>query len=392
MERANGTTARRTKARLGVAGLGRMGVVHAQNLALRCPSAQLVALYDPRPDATGRVAAEVGATVVATYDELLSDPALDGVVIASPTAAHAELALRAARAGKHVFCEKPLSLERDVTIEVVEALKAAGVKLQVGFHRRFDPAFAAAAERVRAGELGEVYLFRAAQRDMAPPRPEFLAGSGGIFVDMGIHDFDAARWLVGEVVSVSAHGATLSDPGFAEIGDFDTAVVVLTFASGALGVLDISRVAGYGYDSSAELVGSRATVRIDEPFLHGYEWRTPGAVSRPLVATFVHRYGAAFAAELEHFARSVVDGTAPLVTGTDALAAFDLASAAAESCRLGRPVIMAPAAEAGVDGGGPGYGGPGYGGPGYGGPGYGGPGYGGPGYGGKVAPARGPMA
>ncbi len=130
-----------------------------------------------------------------------------------------------------------------------------------------------------------MYLFRAAQRDMAPPRPEFLAGSGGIFIDMGIHDFDAARCLVGEVDSVSAQGAALSDPGFAEIGDFDTAIVVLTFASGALGVVDISRVAGYGYDSSTELVGSRATVRIDEPFLHGYEWRTPGAVSRPLVTT-----------------------------------------------------------------------------------------------------------
>jgi predicted dehydrogenase len=227
-------------------------------------------------------------------------------------------------------------------VEVVDVLEAAGVKLQVGFHRRFDPAFAAAAERVKAGELGDVYLFRAAQRDMAPPRPEFLAGSGGIFVDMGIHDFDAARWLVGEVACVSAHGAALSDPGFAGIGDFDTAVVVLTFQSGALGVLDISRVAGYGYESSAELLGSRATVRIDEPFAHGYEWRTAGSVSRPLVQTFDRRYVGAFAAELEQFARSIVDDMPPLVTGADALAAFDLALAADKSCRLGRPVPLAP--------------------------------------------------
>ena len=343
-------TSRGTRARLAVAGLGRMGVVHAQNLALRCPSAQLVAVYDPRADVAERVAAGLGAVAAATYDELVSTPTLDGVVIASPTAAHAGLAVSAAREGKHVFCEKPLSLQRDVTVDVVQALAAAGVKLQVGFHRRFDPAFAAATERVRAGELGDVYLFRAAQRDMAPPRPEFLAGSGGIFVDMGIHDFDAARWMVGEVVSVSAHGAALSDPGFAEIGDYDTAVVVLSFARGALGVLDISRVAGYGYDSSAELVGSRATVRIDEPFVHGYEWRTPGAASRPLVPTFDQRYNAAFAAELEHFARSIVDGTPPLVTGTDALAAFDLALAADKACRLGRPVSVATGTEAHIDG------------------------------------------
>jgi myo-inositol 2-dehydrogenase/D-chiro-inositol 1-dehydrogenase len=302
----------------------------------------LAGLFDPRPDVAAQVASDIGAAAVATYDDLLSDPALDGVVIASTTAAHAELALRAARSGKHVFCEKPLSLEREATVEVVDAVETAGVKLQVGFHRRFDPAFAAAAERVRAGELGDVYLFRAAQRDMAPPRPEFLAGSGGIFVDMGIHDFDAARWLVGEVACVSAQGAALSDPGFAGIGDFDTAVVVLTFQSGALGVLDISRVAGYGYESSAELLGSQATVRIDEPFAHGYEWRTAGSVSRPLVQTFDRRYARAFAAELEQFARAIVDDTPPLVTGVDALAAFDMALAAGKSCRLGQPVPVGP--------------------------------------------------
>ncbi len=340
MNRVSHANAKGRRAGLAVAGLGRMGVVHAQNLASRCPSARLLAVFDPRPDVAKQVSAQLGATALATYDELLSDPSLDGVVIASSTNAHAELALSAAQAGKHVFCEKPVSLERNVTVEVVEALEGAGVKLQVGFHRRFDPAFSAAAERVEAGELGDVYLFRAAQRDMAPPRPEFLAGSGGIFIDMGIHDFDAARCLVGEVDSVSAQGAALSDPGFAEIGDFDTAIVVLTFASGALGVVDISRVAGYGYDSSTELVGSQATVRIDEPFSHGYEWRTPGTVSRPLVTTFDRRYAAAFAAELEHFARSIVDDTRPLVTGHDALAAFDLASAAEQSCRLGRAVSM----------------------------------------------------
>jgi predicted dehydrogenase len=345
MPRADKTNSRNDKARLAVAGLGRMGTVHARNLALRCPSAQLVGVYDPRSDTAAEVAAELGVVAAPSYDDLLADPELDGVVIAAPTGAHAELALSAFSAGKHVFCEKPLSLERHPTVEVVAASEAAGIKLQVGFHRRFDPSYVAAAARVKAGDLGDVHLFRGSQRDMAPPRPEFLTGSGGIFIDMGIHDFDAARWLVGEVASVSAYGAPLSGPGFAETGDLGTAVVVLTFSNGALGVLDISRVAGYGYESSTELMGSRATVRVDEPFQYGYEWRSSGAASRPLVQTFPGRYGPAFAAELEHFARAITDDSPPLVTGADALVAFDLAVAADKSCRLGRPVSMLTAGD-----------------------------------------------
>ena len=173
---------------------------------------------------------------------------------------------------------------------------------------------------------------------MAPPKPAFLAGSGGIFIDMGIHDFDAARWLVGDVTRVSAYGTALSDPGFVEIGDFDTAVVVLTFANGALGVLDISRVAGYGYDSSAELMGSRATVRIEEPFLHGYEWRTPGTASRPLVQTFDRRYAAAFVAELErlrplHHRRHPAPGH-----GGRRVGRLRPGPGGTQACRLGRSV------------------------------------------------------
>ena len=328
-----------------MAGLGRMGAVHAANVARRCPSAELVGVFDPRPEVAQSLAAELGVVATGTYDDLLGNCPVDGVIIASPTAAHAELARRAAQAGKHVFCEKPISLHRDVTVEVVRALGEAGVKLQVGFHRRFDASCAAAAERARAGELGDVYLFRASQRDKVPPKPEFLAGSGGIFVDMAIHDLDLARWFVGDVATVNAHGAALSDPRLAEIGDFDSVAVVLSFVTGALGVLDVSRVAGYGYDSSVEVMGSKATVRVDEPFLYGYEWRSAGVASRPLVQTFDRRYLAAFTAEIEHFARSVLDDTTPAVTGSDALAAFDLARAAERACRLGQAVSVTPTGE-----------------------------------------------
>jgi predicted dehydrogenase len=216
------------------------------------------------------------------------------------------------------------------------------VTFQVGFHRRFDPDWAAAANRIRAGELGEVYLFRTSLRDMTPPDPAFLAGAGGFFVDVTIHDLDTARWMVGEIVAVTAHGAALSDPGFADIGDIDTAVVVLRFASGALGVIDDSRAAGYGYECSTEVMGRNATVRIDHPQYRNYEWRTPGSASHGLPRDFEERFPEAYIAELESFARCVRDGEPPRVTAHDALAAFDLARAAEESWRQGRTVMVEP--------------------------------------------------
>ncbi len=219
---------------------------------------------------------------------------------------------------------------------------AAGVTFQVGFHRRFDPDWAAAADRIRAGDLGDVYLFRTSLRDMTPPKPEFLAGSGGFFVDVTIHDLDTARWMVGEIVEVTAHGTALSDPGFAEIGDIDTAVVVLRFENGALGVIDDSRAAGYGYECSTEVMGRNATVRIDHPQYRHYEWRTPGWASHGLARDFEQRYPLAYAGELESFARCARDGQPPAVTGYDALAAFDLAQAASQSWRSGRTVRVEP--------------------------------------------------
>jgi predicted dehydrogenase len=171
---------------------------------------------------------------------------------------------------------------------------------------------------------------------------QFLAGSGGFFVDVTIHDLDVARWMVGEIVQVSAHGAALSDPGFAQIGDIDTAVVVLRFASGALGVIDNSRAAGYGYECSTEVMGRKATARIDHPQYRHYEWRTPGWASHGLARDFEQRYPQAYAAELESFARCVRDGLPPRVTGYDALAAFDLTRAADQSWRSGRAVTVEP--------------------------------------------------
>ena len=326
------------RVRLGVTGLGRMGEVHARNAAGRCAGVELAGLFDPDAARAAALSARLGVPAAASFEALCHDSRLDGVIIAAPTAEHAALSLQAIAAGCPVLCEKPISLERAAIVAVAEAAARAKVTLQVGFNRRFDAANQAAAERRRRGELGEVYLFHSSQRDMSPPRSEFLAGSGGIFHDMGVHDFDAARFLVGEIVEVSAAGSALSDPGFAAIGDYDTAVVTARFETGALGLFDLSRVAGYGYESALEVMGAAGTVRVACPPALGVEWRAHGSATRPLLTAFHERYGAAFVAEVESFAEAILTGRAPLATGADALAAFDLAEAAARSARTGAPV------------------------------------------------------
>jgi myo-inositol 2-dehydrogenase/D-chiro-inositol 1-dehydrogenase len=338
----------RTRLRVGLAGLGRMGRIHAANLAWHCPSARLAGVTDADAAVAAAVGAELDVPVLPSYDDLLSE--VDAVAVATPTGTHADLVTRAARAGRAVFCEKPVSLDRRATVAALAEATRAGVPLQVGFHRRFDPDWVAATERIRAGELGRVYLFRTSLRDMRSPRPDFLAGSGGFFVDVTIHDLDVARWMVGEIVEIGAHGAALSDPAFAELGDIDTALVTLRFESGALGVIDNSRSAGYGYECSTEVLGSAATVRIDNPPRHHYRWLTPGQASSGLVRDFQERYPWAYAAEIESFARSVLDGVPPRVTGADALAAFDLAGAADRAWRTGRTQVLTPVQTAdGVD-------------------------------------------
>lgn len=318
---------------VGLAGLGRMGRIHAGNLASRCAAARLTCVYDAEPAVAAAVAERLDVSWTESFDELLG--ACEAVAVATSTASHAELTLQAAAAGRHVFCEKPVSLDRVATLGVIEAVERAGVVFQVGFHRRFDPDWAAVAARIHAGELGEVTLFRTSLRDMTPPDPAFLTTSGGFFADVTVHDLDVARWLVGEVVEVTAHGSA-ADPGFVAAGEIETCVVVLRFASGALGVIDNSRSARFGYECSTEVMGTRATARVDAP--HGHEWRTPGQAAHALPRDFEERYPVAYAAELDAFARCVRSGEPPAVTGRDALAASDLAAACDESWRTGTTV------------------------------------------------------
>jgi inositol 2-dehydrogenase len=327
------------RVRLGIAGLGRMGRHHAGNLA-RSPSIELVRVVDASADVAASVGEELGVPWSASYEDLLHDPEVDGVVVVTPTGLHAEMVEQAAAAGKHVFCEKPIALELEPTVRAVQAAAQAGIKLQVGFHRRFDPDWLAARERVRNGDLGRVYLFRSSLRDPRPPSMEYIAGSGGFFVDVTIHDLDTARWMLGEIEEVTAVGAALSDPGFAALGDVDHAVVTLRFASGALGVVDGSRAAGYGYECSAEIMGSKATVRIDRHRRTHLRWLTPGQDATDRVDNYRDLFADAYRDELEDFAAALREDRPPSVTGEDALAAFVLAQACDRSLREGRTVSV----------------------------------------------------
>jgi myo-inositol 2-dehydrogenase/D-chiro-inositol 1-dehydrogenase len=330
----------RRRVGLGVAGLGRIGLFHAENLAGRVPSAELVRVVDADETLARSTGERLGVASSVAYEDLLEDTAVEGIVVATPTPLHVEMVEQAAAAGKHVLCEKPISLDLPATVAAVDAARDAGISLQVGFHRRFDPDWAAAAAGIRAGELGDVYVFRTTLRDKQPPPISYIKGSGGFFVDVSIHDLDTARWLVGEIEEVTAFGAALSDPEFEKVDDVDNAVIVLRFANGALGVIDESRVAGYGYECSTEVVGSRATVRIDDHRKTNNVWLRPGSAEVDWVDDFTERFPEAYALELESFAAAIREGRPPEVTGEDGLAAFILAQACNRSFRDRRTVRL----------------------------------------------------
>jgi myo-inositol 2-dehydrogenase/D-chiro-inositol 1-dehydrogenase len=327
---------------IGVAGLGAMGRVHAANLAGRIPGAALARVVDPIHAVARAAGEQFGVPWSMRYDDLLTDEHVRAVVIAAPTPLHAEMVEQAAAAGKHVFCEKPLALKLEPSVRCVESTRSAGVLLQVGFHRRFDPDFLAAHERIEAGELGAIYLFRTSARDRSTdPDPTALAAFGHFCVDATIHDLDLARWLVGEITDITVIGAALSDPAFAAAGDIDHCVVTLRFASGALGIIDNSRVAGYGFECSTEIVGAHATLRVGTDHrANQLQWLSPGTLITQLVGDHTERHPVAYRRELEHFAAAVQNQRPPVATGEDALVAFTLAQAAAHAHQTGRTIHL----------------------------------------------------
>jgi myo-inositol 2-dehydrogenase/D-chiro-inositol 1-dehydrogenase len=331
---------RTTTVRIGVIGVGRIGRMHAELLARRVPGAAVTWVHDAHEDSARGVADMLRVNAAGDLDELLGAADVDAVAICTSTDTHADLIVAAAQAGKAVFCEKPVSLDLVEVDRALAAVDAAGVPFQIGFNRRFDPAHAAVAAAVAGGELGEPQLVRITSRDPAPPPMEYVATSGGIFLDMTIHDFDMARFVAGsEVVEVYARGGVRVDPAFGAAGDVDTAVVVLEHSNGCLTTIDNSRQAVYGYDQRVEVFGSTGMAASENPLAHSAIVRTAsGMRSATLPYFFLERYIPSYLREWEAFVGAVGNGTPPQVTGTDARAPLVIGLAAWRSLREGRPV------------------------------------------------------
>jgi myo-inositol 2-dehydrogenase / D-chiro-inositol 1-dehydrogenase len=328
--------------RVGVIGTGRIGRLHAQLLAGEVPGLRLVAVSDMSAAAADACAARLGVEAIPVEHVLARDD-IDAVAICSSTDTHAELSVRAAKAGKATFCEKPLSLDLAEVDAVLAAVDAAAVPFMVGFNRRFDPAHQAVRDAVAEGRLGDLHLVRITSRDPAPPPPEYVRVSGGIFLDMTIHDFDMARYVTGqEVVEVYARGEVRVDPRIGAEGDLDTAVAVLTHEDRTLTVIDNSRQAVYGFDQRVEAFGSGGMAVSENPRTHTAVILGRGeATAQPLPWFFLDRYLPSYRREWAEFARYVRSGGASPVPGRAARAAAAIGLAAWRSVREGQPVRMA---------------------------------------------------
>ncbi len=324
-------------------GAGRIGKLHGDNLLAHFPQVKLTGVASVPLEAGAEWASQKGIQrITDNYKELIDDPTIDAVLICSSTDTHAEIIIEAAKAGKHIFCEKPIATSVPRIMEALEAVKQAGVKLQVGFNRRFDPHFAKAQEMVANGDIGDLHILRITSRDPEAPPVEYVKVSGGMFLDMTIHDFDMARFLSGsEVEEVYATGAVLVDPAIGEAGDIDTAIIQLKFKSGAIGTIDNSRRAAYGYDQRIEVFGSKGQVAVanvteSNTVLSNGE----AVVSEKPQYFFLQRYQQSFVRELKAFFEAVMDDKPTPVTGQDGLEPVLIAMAANRSVKENRPVPL----------------------------------------------------
>jgi myo-inositol 2-dehydrogenase/D-chiro-inositol 1-dehydrogenase len=322
--------------RIGVVGVGRIGSMHADILARQVPGAALAMVQDAHLDSARAVAGTLGVPAAAGLEELLTAPDVDAVAICTSTDTHADLIVAAAEAGKAIFCEKPVSLDLAEMDRALAAVEATGVPFQIGFNRRFDAAHAA----VAAADVGERHLVRITSRDPAPPPLDYIRRSGGLFLDMTIHDFDMARFVAhSEVVEVYARGAVRVDPGIGEAGDLDTAAITLVHENGCLTTIDNSRQAVYGYDQRVEVFGSAGMACSENPLAHTGVVRTSaGTREAALPYFYLERYVPTYVAEWAAFVEAVTEGRTPPVTVADARAPLVIGLAAWRSVREGRPV------------------------------------------------------
>src|SRR5215218_252637 len=324
--------------RIAVIGVGRIGSLHAELLAQRVARADLAVVADLDDETARTVATELGVPATGVEEALAGDA--DAVAICTSTDTHADLIVAAARAGKAIFCEKPVSLDLGEVDRALAAVEQAGVPFQIGFNRRFDPAHASVREAVAAGRVGEPQLVRISSRDPAPPPIAYIRDSGGMFLDMTIHDFDMARFMTGsEVVEVVARGAVRIDPAIGEAGDIDTALLMLVHEDGCLTAIDNSRQAVYGYDQRVEVFGSHGMAASENPLAHsGVVQTADGTTAPPLPYFYLERYTASYRREWEAFVAALDADETPPVTTADARAPLVIGLAAQRSLREGRPV------------------------------------------------------
>ena len=333
-----------TRLNVGLIGAGRLGRVYARDLAGRIPETRLVAVADPAGTLAQDIAAEFDVPHHYTDTmSLIDDKTVDAIVIVTPTHVHREHVIAAAARKKPTFCEKPPALSLDEVATMKRAIEQAGMFFQMGFMRRFDAGYAAAKKQIDAGRIGMPLVFKATSRDPFRPSLEYAnpASSGGMLLDMGIHDFDLARWFMGDVRSVAAIGATIAYPELATVGDIDNAIVSLTFTSGKLGAVDLTRSGIYGYDISTEILGLEGTIRI------GYLRETPitimtkaNGVSHDTVPYFMERFRDAYTTQLQNFAQNVLKGTPAPVTIDDGLEALRVGVAATRARETGAAVTV----------------------------------------------------
>ena len=321
-----------------------MGRVFAHILAFTVAEVNLLAVADVDPQVSQEVATKYGAKYHYTdYRELLLREDIDAVVIVTPTATHARLIQDAAAAGKHIFSEKPLAQTLEMCDQAIAAVEKAGVKLQLGFMRRFDPAYAVAKQKIEAGEIGTPVMFRSSSRDPKRTTLEFARreNSGGLIMDMGVHDFDLARWLMGsEVVRVQSEGGCLVYPELNDVGDIDNAMINLKFANGAIGNIDVSRNAVYGYDVRTEVLGSEGGLLVGKLQQTAVLAMTRQGVTHDTAPYFMERFGEAYAAEIRGFVTCILEDHPPGVTGLDARRATEIGIAATRSLDEGQPVDL----------------------------------------------------
>lgn len=328
---------------IGVIGAGRIGKVHAATVAYRIPTARIAAIADVNLAAAQQVAAQFGVPVAADDPAAIFDNKdIHAVFICSSTDTHARFIEAAAAAGQHIFCEKPIALDLAVIDRALAAVEKAGVKLQIGFNRRFDANFGRVRQAIASGEIGAPALLHIISRDPGPPPIEYVKVSGGMFMDMTIHDFDMARFLIGaEVEEVYTQAGITVDPAIGAAGDVDTAVIMLKYANGVIGTIDNCRRASYGYDQRVEVLGSKGAIATANNYPNAATVSDGASVRRDLPLNFfMDRYTESFANEVAAFVDAVLHDKPTPVTGYDGRVPVAMGLAALKSHREGRPVKL----------------------------------------------------